>query len=143
MVTLAGIVSLNGQPGFAQAEPRTTLMAEMTAEEEVPEKGPEGATGTALFDIDPGTNELCYEMTTDGLNEPVIAGHIHEGPKGVAGPVFIDLEVTTHGLEGCVVSEAEKLEAVMADAPSYYVNLHTPSHQEGAVRGQLRHVLRG
>ncbi len=143
VVMLAGMVSLSAQPGFTQAEPKTTLVAEMTAEEEVPQKGPEGAKGRAVMDIDPASNQLCYNMTTEGLNEPVIAGHIHQGPKGVAGPVFIDLDVATHGLEGCVVSEAEKLEAVMADPPSYYVNLHTPSYRDGAIRGQLRHVVRG
>ena len=79
-------------------------------------------------------------VRTQNLDEPVIAAHIHDGPKGVAGPVFIDLEWATNGNDGCVTTEASKIEAVVADPPAYYVNLHTPSHQEGAVRGQLMRV---
>lgn len=138
LLTLAAVVGPSSPTG-AQTEPKTTLRADMSADQEVPQPGPEGATGTATITVE-APERLCYTVTTQNLDEPVIAGHIHEGPKGVAGPVYIDLEWATNGNEGCVTTEKEKVDAVLADPPGYYVNLHTPSHGDGAIRGQLMRV---
>lgn len=120
----------------AQAAP-VTLTANMTADEEVPEKGPAGATGSATLDLNTDNNEVCFTFVTLNLNEPLTAGHIHKGAKGVAGDILIDLKVTADNLKGCVVSEAAKIQAVLADAQGHYVNLHTQAHPMGALRGQL------
>lgn len=134
LLTVAAVTG----PVWAQ-EQKTTMRADMSADQEVPQPGPEGASGTATVTTE-GPDRLCYTATTENLDEPVVAAHIHDGPKGEPGPVFIDLEWATNGNEGCVTTEASKIEAVVADPAGYYVNLHTPSHRDGAVRGQLMRV---
>ncbi len=136
----AGLLTVGAVAGPAWGqEQKTTLRADMSADQEVPQPGPEGASGTATITIE-GPDRLCYTATTQNLDEPVVAAHIHDGAKGEPGPVYIDLEWARNGNDGCVTTESNKIEAVVADPPGYYVNLHTPSHRDGAIRGQLMRV---
>ncbi len=135
IVALAGLTVLFGAlPAQAKT---TSYTATLSPDEEVPNKGPAGASGTAKVDINSDTNQVCYELTTSGLSEQPTAGHIHTGAKGTSGPVYIDFMVPTNGLKNCVTSEAAKVSAVTANPSGYYVNIHTASYQMGAMRGQL------
>ena len=113
------------------------LTATMTPDEEVPQKGPAGATGSATLDFKTDTNEVCYTFVTQNLTDPLTSGHIHKGAKGVAGDVLIDLQVTAGKLTGCAPSDAAKMQAVLANPQGHYVNLHTQANPQGALRGQL------
>ena len=115
---------------------------ELTAAAEVPNPGPDGATGTAEITIDDETNEVCYALTIDGLAQgdaPIMA-HIHEGAAGVAGDVVVALftEPPTGEMTGCVQDvDPATIAAITADPAGYYVNIHTEQFPDGAVRGQL------
>ena len=115
---------------------------QLTAEEEVPNPGPDGATGTAEITIDDETNEVCYELTIDGIDaeDAVIAAHIHVGDAGVAGGVVVPLftEPPSGEMTGCVQDvDPDIVAAITADPLGYYVNIHTEQFPDGAVRGQL------
>jgi CHRD domain len=119
-----------------------TLTADLTAEAEVPGPGPDGATGSAVIVIDDETNEVCFELTIDGLGDGdgVIAAHIHEGEASVAGDVVVPLftEPPTGEMTGCVQDvDPSIVAAITADAAAFYVNIHTEQFPDGAVRGQL------
>lgn len=119
-----------------------TLTADLTAEAEVPDPGPDGATGSAFITIDDETNEVCFELTIDGIGDQdtVIAAHIHEGEEGVAGDVVVPLftEPPTGEMTGCVQDvDADIVAAITADPSAFYVNIHTEAFPDGAVRGQL------
>jgi hypothetical protein len=119
-----------------------SLTADLTADEEVPNPGPDGATGSALIVIDDETNEVCFELTIDGLGkgDAVIAAHIHEGETGVAGDVVVPLftEPPTGEMTGCVQDvDPATIDAITADPSAFYVNIHTEQFPDGAVRGQL------
>ena len=120
----------------AHAE-KLLYVANLTAAEEVPNPGPEGAVGTARVNIDTADNQVCYQLSPGGLSESPSAAHIHQGAKGVAGPVVIDFMLPANGLENCITGDAAKVAAVVADPGAHYVNIHTPSFQAGAMRGQL------
>ncbi|MGH8972697.1 MAG: CHRD domain-containing protein [Acidimicrobiia bacterium] len=135
IVALAGLFVLIGVLP-AQAE-TASFTATLSPAEEVPTKGPEGASGTAKVDINTDTNQVCYELSPSGLTESPTAGHIHQGAKGASGPVFIDFAIATNGLKNCVTSDATKVAAVTGDPAGYYVNIHTASFAAGAMRGQL------
>lgn len=109
----------------------------LTAADEVPDKGPEGATGVATVNVNTDTNEVCYQISASGLSEEPNLGHIHQGAKGVAGPVVVDFNVAANGLEKCVTGDAAKVAAIVADPAGFYVNLHTAGYPKGAMRGQL------
>lgn len=120
----------------------TTFTADLSAEAEVPNQGPDGATGSAVITVDDETNEVCFELTIDGLGaqDAVIAAHIHEGAEGVAGDVVVPLftEPPTGEMTGCVQDvDADIVAAIIADPAGYYVNIHTEQFPDGAVRGQL------
>ncbi len=119
----------------------TTFTADLTAEAEVPNPGPDGATGSAVITVDDETNEVCFELTIDGIGQDtVVAAHIHEGEAGVAGDVVVPLftEPPTGEMTGCVQDvAADVVAAIIADPAAYYVNIHTEQFPDGAVRGQL------
>src|SRR5262249_40738081 len=74
----------------------------------------------------------------------VIAGHIHDGPPGVAGDIvkaqdgtllgFTKTGDTTFKGTTSAISE-DQLAKLMSGA--YYVNVHTAAHGLGEVRGQV------
>ncbi|MGH9042055.1 MAG: CHRD domain-containing protein [Acidimicrobiia bacterium] len=138
IMALVGLAVLFGAPP-AQAK-TVSYTATLSPDEEVPTKGPAGATGTAKVDIDTDTNQVCYELSPSGLSESPTAGHIHTGAKGASGGIHIDFNLPTNGLKNCVTSDAAKVSAVTANPAGYYVNIHTASYQAGAMRGQLTEV---
>ena len=128
--------------GTAPAQAKSTsFTAAMSADQEVPDKGPSGGAGNAVVDINTDTNQVCYKLTTTGLPDAITLAHIHEGPKGVAGPVAIDFSFATNGPAACVAGDAAKVSAVVANPAGFYVNVHTAQFPKGAIRGQVEPAL--
>jgi hypothetical protein len=79
-------------------------------------------------------------------NETFVAGHIHQAPVGVAGPIVVPLFVSPTPptsarhikQSGLVTPNAGTTGAALCQNPSaYYVNYHTTAFPGGAIRGQL------
>jgi hypothetical protein len=121
------------------------LHAKLTANSET------GSTSTAK-------GHTLIKVRTDGtiqfrthiLNkngETFVAGHIHQAPVGVAGPVVVPLFVAPSPptsarqikQRGVATPNAGTTGANLCQNPSaYYVNYHTTAFPGGAIRGQLR-----
>jgi Cu/Zn superoxide dismutase len=80
-------------------------------------------------------------------NETFVAGHIHQAPVGVAGPIVVPLFVSPSPptsarqikQRGVATPNAGTTGADLCQNPSaYYVNYHTTAFPGGAIRGQLR-----
>jgi hypothetical protein len=98
------------------------------------------ATGTAEIEINSDENQICYDISLEGV-ENVKAAHIHSGTEDEAGPVLVNLEYPEGedgGADKCVdgVSESD-LEDISEEPANFYVNVHSEQYPDGAVRGQL------
>ncbi len=112
-------------------------------------------SGLSRVTLNPGHNEVCWEVMVAGLTAPVSAAHIHKGGAGVNGPIvvpFFNFATPSHAtsFSGCQENVDRALIEAIQDNPSgYYVNVHTscarqpspcgPAYPNGAVRGQLMH----
>jgi hypothetical protein len=91
----------------------------------------------------------AIEFKTKILNrkhETFVAGHIHQAPVGVAGPIVVPLfvapspattarQIKQRGI--ATPSAGTTGAALCANPAAYYVNYHTTAFTGGAIRGQL------
>lgn len=103
-------------------------------------------SGQVTFEVD---YNFPAPVTFTGL-------HIHEGAADESGPVVISSGLSStpsaDSGAGTIRMEAEidvtseravdELNDLFAEAPGYYVNLHTTDNPSGALRGQLRYTGR-
>ena len=122
------------------------LQAKLTAKSETT-----GSTSTAkghtLIKV---RNDGTIEFDTHILNkanETFVAGHIHQAPVGVAGPIVVPLFVSPtpptsarHITQSGVATPNTGTTGadLCANPSAYYVNYHTTAFPGGAIRGQLR-----
>ncbi|GAO02721.1 CHRD domain-containing protein [Anaeromyxobacter sp. PSR-1] len=97
------------------------------------------AFGAAAFTVDPGTLRMRGLVVTSGV-PTANAAHVHLGARGAPGEIIVPL---AGGPEVWVVPDgAAPLTAAQRDAfeaGTLFVNVHTPAHAGGEIRGQLDH----
>ena len=126
-------------------ETEVVLEAPLSGKDEVP--GPGVTDGTGVAEVTIKGEELCYKLAAT-MGEMPTAAHIHQGAKGAAGDVFINLMPTfakgesAFTAESCI-SDATKVADVSASPDGFYVNIHTAEHPNGALRGQLAKAKTG
>ena len=112
-----------------------------------------GAVGTATVAVDATNEEISVTLALFNFATGTTAGHIHVGPRGVAGPVVInfpiptgrtgDLPLTFRVGSAAFVARPEIGINTMQDAIQAivggggYVNIHTSQFPAGEIRGQL------
>jgi hypothetical protein len=137
----------------APAHAQTVRMrATLTAGEETPALL-SGAVGTADFAVDMTNSEISVDLRVFNLPTGTTAGHIHVGPRGVAGPVVIDFPIPT-GRTGDLAltfrvgqaqfrpnaaiginSIEDAIQAIVLG--NAYANIHTSTNPAGEIRGQM------
>ena len=138
------LVLAAGLAGSAAAEPLAgsqqggrPLATTLTGEAEVPVPGDPDGTGTARLILNPGQEQICYELVVSGI-APATAAHIHEAPAGSAGDVVVGLAAPTDGSSsGCVHLDRAEILDILRSPEDYYVNVHNAEFPGGALRGQL------
>ncbi|HEX7705532.1 MAG TPA: CHRD domain-containing protein [Thermoanaerobaculia bacterium] len=111
-----------------------SFSAQLTGAAEVPGPGDTDGSGFAVIVID-GTT-IRYNVLVQNIGTPTGA-HIHRGAVGTAGPVVVDLGVSSLA-SGSVSGVAQSLINEIAGNPSgFYVNVHNAEFPNGAIRGQL------
>ena len=98
-----------------------------------------GAHGSGTLRFDSTSNTLSYAINITGIPSTTMA-HIHRGGIGINGPVVIDLQqgrafTPAVTLAGTVVLTSAQVADLYAG--NYYVNVHTPAHGGGELRGQV------
>jgi len=111
----------------------------LSGAEEVPDPGDPDGTGTATVTFKSGSGEVCWDMKVSNITLPSIGAHIHEGARGVAGPVAVPLSAPdANGVAtGCTKPDAALMTRIMQNPENFYINVHSTDFPAGAVRGQL------
>jgi hypothetical protein len=134
---------------------RLSQVAYMTGLEEVDDQGendngdPDAKGSANLLQVDERT--VCYGFMVKGTDTPTDV-HVHRGVAGENGPpvlTFDNVPKDANGApsgdpgasSGCkVVETAEEMDTlrrIRKNPSGYYVNFHSETFPDGAVRGQL------
>ena len=132
-----GQIQLTGGYGF---------MAEIEGDQETPPVTTEG-TGTASLVLNSARTEVSYHITWTNMSSALSAagGHFHVAPAGISGPVVRAIasanEAGSRTIAGIwKTTDSQPLTPALVESlftGRLYVNLHTPAHPAGEVRGQL------
>jgi len=121
--------------GGGTPPPPYIRFAALSGADEVPANA-STATGAAAFSVNPTTKILTGTVTTSGVNG--VAAHIHEGAKGIVGPIVFPLNGGPGGVwtvpANTVLTDAQY---AALQANSYYVNVHSAAFTAGEIRGQI------
>ena len=112
-----------------------------------------GAVGTAEVGVDTTNRELSVTLRVFNLPTASTAGHIHVGPRGVAGPIILDFpnipgrigdftlsfRLSQTALRPSAANGINTMEdAIQAiTGGNAYVNIHSTTNPGGEIRGQL------
>ncbi len=130
---------------------QTVVKATLSGGEETPGVAT-NAAGTAVFWV--YSDHIEYIITASGFGTAVAASHIHLGPRGVAGPIFLPLfnaaaqgeftgRITGMVTEANLVALPERGIKTFSDAVAAilggrtYVNIHSALAPGGEIRGQI------
>lgn len=107
----------------------------LTGAQEVPPPGDGNGHGEFRWSVK-GTR-LCYHLSARKIGTAA-AAHIHKAPRGVAGPVKVELKAPNKTSSDCVTIGAGFARALRNHPRRFYVNVHNVAHPAGAIRAQLR-----
>ncbi len=118
--------------------------ARLTGGEVIPNEGDPDGTAKAHFKTASEIEVVCYTFTFSRIQRPT-SGHIHEGSRGIAGPVVVDLfSDDGNPREGCAFEvDPATIEAMQYNPNGYYTDLHNDEYPDGALRGQLETAAAG
>jgi hypothetical protein len=133
MVAAAAALTIVAVAGAGGAPQSATL----TGAAEVPGPGDPDGSGSASLRLNPGQEEICYELTVSNV-APATAAHIHRGATDVAGPVVVPLDAPTSGSSSaCATVDRDLVLEILKNPEAFYVNVHNAGFPAGAIRGQL------
>jgi hypothetical protein len=116
------------------------LSTELTGAAEVPAGDPAGS-GMATITVNPGQEEVCWEIKAAGIDLPATAAHIHVGAVGTAPPnnvvVTLSAPDASGFSSGCTTVDRDLALEILQNPENYYVNVHNEDFPTGAIRGQL------
>ena len=94
---------------------------------------PDGS-GTATLTVNPGQEQICYELSVSGI-EPATAAHIH---LVATGGIVVPLSAPSGGsIEECVPASRAIALQILKNPSAYYVNVHNATYPGGAISGTL------
>jgi CHRD domain-containing protein len=116
------------------------LEATMSGAQETPATDPDAA-GTAKLRLDRAKKKVCFTIRVNDAVDDVQMAHIHQGKKGVAGGIVVNLFTSPAPgpkFTGCTKNVARSvIRAILRHPRRYYVNVHTMDFAGGEIRGQL------
>jgi hypothetical protein len=120
------------------AQTSSLLAANLLGQEVADGGGDDKASANFNGEVNLTRNTLCYYLDMDGLGS-ANAVHIHQKDQGGTDGPSLALQVPApNGDETCVNGDNAVLAAIAKTPDDYYIDVHTPEHPKGAVRGALK-----
>jgi hypothetical protein len=93
-----------------------------------------------MWTLDETTSTLSFVVSVHDLSGTPIAGHLHRGQPGVAGPVVVGLSPLPASPTSMVSGSVALPNDALADLfnENLYINYHTSTNPNGEIRGQVR-----
>ena len=135
----------NGGNGGSGRGMVCVLHAKLRAQNETPPTTSTAKGHTLIKVRRDGTIEYKTHISNPG-HENFIAGHIHQAPAGVPGPIVVPLfgppSLPTNARNikqsgTATPNPGTTGQAICSNPSAYYVNYHTTQFPAGAIRGQL------
>ena len=145
-VCAVALVTASVAPAKSGRGVMCVLHAKLAANAETPPTTSTAKGHTLIKVRNDGTIEFKTQINNRN-HELFVAGHIHQAPVGVPGPIVVPLFVAPAPQtaarhikqSGVATPNAGTSGATLCQNPSaYYVNYHTMEFPNGAIRGQLR-----
>lgn len=118
------------------------LAADLDGSAPVP--GPGDPAGNGRFEAELVDGTLCVDMRITDLDASVTEAHLHSGRDGEDGPVLVDIGLPTSTADGagtwddaCTGVDDDVIEDLAAAPELAYVDVHSATFPDGAIRGQL------
>jgi hypothetical protein len=97
--------------------------------------------GQAITFVQPSGGGVDFSLAWVNIDAPTL-GHVHQGAKGVNGPVKVTFFGTAvpggiFAVSGTASADQATLDALKKSPKDFYSNLHTGPFPGGAVRGQF------
>lgn len=97
--------------------------------------------GQAVTFVQPNGTGVDFSLAWVNIDAPTL-GHVHQGAKGVNGPVKITFFGTAvpngiFAVSGTATADQASLDALKKSPKDFYSNIHTGTFPGGAVRGQF------
>ena len=112
----------------------TSFVASLSGAEETPAVATT-ATGAGTFTLSADKKTLTYHVTHNVAG--ATAAHIHLGDGGEAGAVVFPLTPFSADMTGTITLATA--DAANLEQGKFYVNVHSPTHTGGEIRGQMLH----
>tara|TARA_R110000850_G_scaffold45090_3_gene114171 strand:+ start:767 stop:2614 length:1848 start_codon:yes stop_codon:yes gene_type:complete len=113
--------------------------AKMTGDQEVPAVTT-NAVGLASFFLNEDMDTLCVNITAINLSGPITGMHVHNGARGVNGPVLTNLTPYIQGNRAVATLTGSALTPAILKGyleGTLYLNVHTAANPNGEIRGQI------
>jgi hypothetical protein len=117
------------------------LVGNLQPSQEVPPTS-SSASGSVTTLLDRANSRVYVTGSFTGLTAAATAGHIHEGPTGISGPVIVPLNVTA-ATSGTITGSGTVSAGFMDSLTRgyTYVNIHNATNPGGEIRAQLGNLV--
>ena len=131
----------NGASGERTKALQATLSGKNERDADTGRRNAGDRNGLGSFSAVVDSGQLCHGIVVRDIETPV-AAHIHRGTASVNGPVVVTLTHPTAGDPGassnCVDIDDSLATEILRRPSRFYVNVHTGTFPNGAIRGQLK-----
>ncbi len=122
----------SADPGGVGGVPFTVPL---TGAAEVPRPADPDGTGVANLRLNPGREQVCYDLTVSDIIVPATGAHIHRGTSTESGPIVVALGPPDESgtSSGCVSADRELIREI-STTPSGTTSTFTRSRSTGLGR---------